>query len=318
MSRLSTDSSRRARSHSKQKTCKARRTRDKRRTLMLEPLESRQMLSVAFLDSEDNDALGSAQVVTHPGLAGVVDSQLAAGAVQSGDDDAFQFQAAVDGDLKFQVQRSSGTTDITAGLYDASDTLITSQTLTAAAPTWSYTISGVDPADAYKVLLSGDATYSLRIWNPDRADDAGANNNMPLTATDLGSFGAIAPADLQDYTVTRPDRDYFKFNMPAHSPGRLDVTVTMPTSTGAAPTNLGVRVRDANGRVLAASNSTGNVDTATFNAPDSTSPTQFYVEVYSDSVGQVNQYDLSITRPGSKVSGYKFNDFNGDGFQDIG
>jgi len=98
----------------------------------------------------------------------------------------------------------------------------------------------------------------------------------------------------------------------------LDVTVTMPTSTGAAPTNLGVRVRDANGRVLAASNSTGNVDTATFNAPDSASPTLFYVEVYSDSVGQVNQYDLSITRPGSKVSGYKFNDFNGDGFQDIG
>ena len=94
----------------------------------------------------------------------------------------------------------------------------------------------------------------------------------------------------------------------------------MPAGTGAAtgansPTNLGVRVRDVNGVILATSNgTTTDVDLATFQAANGQ---PYLIEVYSGSVGQVNKYDLQITQPTATVTGFKYLDVNGDGRKDL-
>jgi protocatechuate 3,4-dioxygenase beta subunit len=305
---------------------------------MFESLELRQMLSVTFLEQESNDTLATAQAVVSPGLtSGAVDmiSPSSGSVAQATDNnpDYFKFSAAVIGDVNVAVVNLGGDPDGDGGeddwlevtVYDDADAVIAGPTvLQGAGQTFSFTVAAANTTDVYKVRVQGDpfwpdddADYQVRIWNQDREDDAGGNNNARTTATDLGNFGGALTAS--DYTITRPDRDYFKIASTVTGP--VEVRAVMPVGTGVpggvnGPTNLGLRVRDAGGVILATSNGTiTNVDVASF---DAVSGQEYYIEVYSGSVGQVNTYDLELGQPTGAVTGFKFEDLNGDGFQDWG
>ncbi|MCU0978062.1 MAG: hypothetical protein MUF25_02725, partial [Pirellulaceae bacterium] len=308
------------------KSRKARRSRRDRRAVFYEALESRHLLSVTFTDQEPNNALPG-QVVSSPGLTGVVD-MLGSGSVNSGASDTsdyYQFQAAVTGDLNVTVGYTGGTSNATVTFYDnASAPIGSAVVIDSGNPTASLTVTGVNTASVYKVgIVGNDAQYQLRVWNPDVNDDSTgspANNNTSGTATNLGPFNGTTISS-PNHTISRPDRDYFVFNnvVPGTSP--VEIRAVMPAGTGAAtgansPTNLGVRVRDVNGVILATSNgTTTDVDLASFQAANGQ---PYLIEVYSGSVGQVNKYDLQITQPTATVTGFKYLDVNGDGFQDWG
>ena len=311
------------------KSRKARRSRNDRRAIFFEALESRHLLSVTFVDDETppyNDSLANAQPVVSPGLsAGVVDMITSpSGAVVTGDADYYKFQAAVAGDLKISVGYTGGTSNATVTFYDNLDNPTGPYTIDAGNPTASLTVSGVNTANVYKVGIAGtDAQYQLRIWNPDVNDDSTGspadNNSMNVTsATSLGTFNGTA-INTPTYTITRPDRDYFRLISGVTGP--VEVRAIMPAGTGAAtransPTNLGVRVRNSNGVILATSNgTTTDVDLAVFQAVNAQT---YYIEVYSGSVGQVNEYNLQITQPTATVTGFKYLDSNLNGFQDWG
>jgi len=299
---------------------KARRARNDRRAVFFEALEPRHLLSVTFLDTEDNDSLATAQPLVSPGLsAGVVDMITASnGAVATGDPDYYSFQAAVPGELRVSVAHAAGSS-ATVTFYDNVDSPIGAVVIIDMnSPLASLTVTGVDPANVYKVGIVGDsAEYQLRIWNSDANDSSGGDNSQ-ATATNLGAFNGAAITSA-NHTIIRPDRDYYQ--LVSDVTGPVEVRAIMPPGTGAAtgansPTNLGIRVRDASGVILATSNgTTTDVDLATFQAA---SGGTYYIEVYSGSVGQVNKYDLEITQPTATVTGFKFLDINGDGFQDWG
>jgi hypothetical protein len=299
-------------------------------------------VGVTFYDLEPgNDALES---VRHPGLdvRGIVDSATPRSGSQMAaiwnngklDWDIFGFRAEVKGELRFQVLHLGGDpdgdgtadNDVTVTVLDKNGqsirgpvTLGSEGQSTHFAPV---TIDSGSLDDAFQVRVQGaapgdDAYYQLRVWNVDSGDDLGTNNNVRQTATDLGPL-TTAGIVTDEYTVTRPDRDYFRFT--AGVAGPVQVRAVMPVDTGAAalpaPTNLGVRVRDLSGRVVAGSNGTQtSVDLAEFVATGSQT---YYIEVYSGCLGQVNAYHLELDMPSSAVSGVVFRDGNTDGFQDEG
>ncbi len=302
------------------KSRKARRVRNGRRAISFEALESRHLLSVMFVDTEENDAIGTPQAVTSPGLsAGVVDMITSpSGSVTTGDPDYYSFQAAVPGELNVSVGYTSGTSNATVTFYDNANNPIGAPVIIDTSnPLASTTVPAVNTANVYKVGIVGDdAQYQLRIWNPDREDDGGVHNDTRATATNLGTLGSIPAGDLQNYTITRPDRDYFRFV--SNVSGPVEVRAVMPTGTGlpSGPTNLGIRIRDAAGAIIASSNgATADVDVATFTAVNGQT---YYGEIYSGSVGQVNRYDLQIQALTGQIQGYKFIDANGNGFFDAG
>jgi len=301
------------------KSRKARRVRNDRRAIFFEALEPRHLLSVTFVDDETlgNDSLATAQGVVSPGLtAGVVDMVTSPnGSAVSGDDDFYSFQAAVSGELSVSLAYVSGVGGAVQ-LYDASDSPVAggAANLDPGNPLVTFTAPLTNTTGAFKLGVTGDVEYQLRIWNPDREDDGGGNNNSRAAATNLGTLGSIPAANLQNYTITRPDRDYF--SLTSNVTGPVEVRAVMPATTGLAsqPTNLGIRIRDAAGAIIASSNGTQtDVDTATFNANNGDT---YYVEVYSGSVGQVNQYDLEIQALTGEIHGYKFIDRNGNEFFD--
>ena len=322
------------------RTGKSRRnrpSRQQRRAFLFESLEARLPLSVTVLEVEDNDTLGTAQAIVHPGLAaGVVDSWTPGmGAsianVTDNDPDFFKFSASVAGELRIAVRNLAGDPnndgvsddDLQVTVRNNADVIITGPTaLSAAGAPFSFAIAGVNTTDVYKVTVEGanatqDADYQLRVWNLDGNDDAGSNNNIRADATPITITGGAGTAT--NNTITRPDRDYYKIT--SDVTGMLEVRATMPATTGTptgptGPTNLGIRVRDVNGVIISTSNGTvSNVDLASFSAVNGE---MYFIEVYSGSVGQVNRYDLDIGQPSGQLSGFKFNDLNADGFQDFG
>ena len=317
---LGTAALRRRFTNSAKSSRKPRRVHHHRRAVFFEALESRHLLSATFLDTEDNDSLAAAQAVVSPGLSvGVVDMFTASnGSVVTGDPDYYSFQAAVPGQLRVSVAFAAGSGAMVT-FYDNADNVIgAATTIDSNNPLAPLTVTGVDPADVYKVGIDGDnAEYQLRIWNPD-ANEASGGDNSQATATNLGSFTGAAITSA-DHTITRPDRDFFELLSDVAGP--IEIRAIMPAGTGAAtgansPTNLGIRVRDASGVILATSNgTTTDVDLATFAA---VAGQAYFIEVYSGSVGQVNQYDLEISQPTATVTGFKYLDVNGDGFQDWG
>lgn len=306
-----------------------------------EPLENRLLLARVFAEVEANNTLVTANIVQHfnPTETGVVDSRSNGATITNGDVDYYTFTAAVTGEIVVTLTNQGGNPsgdaatddDLTLQQRSAGDVLVGS-TLSAPTPTRSVskTVS-VMAGDQLWFRVAGatgadDANYQLVIQNRDRADHIGGNNDTQATATPLGTLGSIPAANLQGYTITSPDRDYFSFVVPAAAtPVDLSISANMPTGSGAAsgsngPTNLGVRVRNLAGTVVSSSNGTTTAtDTAVLSVPGSASATTYFVEVYSGSLGQVNRYDLSIGAnvvPTGSISGWKFNDLNADGMWD--
>lgn len=147
-------------------------------------------------------------------------------------------------------------------------------------------------------------------------------------STDLGVVDGTAALTTEvtagefAHTITHPDRDFFEFD--AGADGEVSVRITMPDGTGypfgpngLEPTNLGVRVRDAAGVIIATSNGTAdNIDIASF---DATNGETYFAEVYSGSFGQVNAYNLSVSivdKPLGRITGFVFEDKNQDTLRD--
>ncbi|MDA1048953.1 MAG: hypothetical protein O3C40_00535 [Planctomycetota bacterium] len=311
--------------------------RSRNRSLFFERMEERLNLSVTFLESEPTNDSSPGQEIIHPGLtSGVVDSFTpASGSVaaitNSSNPDWYNFRAAVPGELTIAVANLGGDPAndglgddfLEVTVRDNANAIIAGPTvLSGAGNNFSFTTAAANTTDLFKIeiksnLPTDDADYQLRVRNID-ADDVGGNGNTRATANNLGTFSGTT-INVSDRTITRPDRDYYKLT--AQNNGPIEVRIQMPAGTGVAsglnsPTNLGIRVRDAAGVVITSSNATEtNVDTAQFTGAAGQT---YFVEVYSGSLGQVNRYDLRVAVPGIEVHGFKYEDVNGDGFQDIG
>jgi hypothetical protein len=306
--------------------------RSRIRSLFFEQMEERLNLSVTFLEVEQNDSLATAQLVSHVDGGNVVDSMTpASNAAQltNNDPDFYKFSARVVGELRVAVLNLGGDPDgdsstadstITVTLYSNSNGVISSAT-TGAGNTAAFATTAANTTDVFKVGIDGasagnDADYQVRIWSVD-ANDVAFVGNTKASAIDLGTFNGT---DLVSgsQTITRPDRDFYQFV--AANAGPVTVTLNMPVDTGFrdganGPTNLGVRVLNSSGQIIATSNSSqGNVDIANFQA---SAGGIYHVEVYSGSVGQVNAYDLSISAPQGHVSGFVYQDANANTFQDL-
>ncbi|MDA1051509.1 MAG: GEVED domain-containing protein [Planctomycetota bacterium] len=322
------------------------RSRLNKRAYLFESLEERLNLSLMFPEVEPNNDtplpgtfandLTAAQKVIHPGLTtGVVDSLTMTTAIND-DADYYTFTATVAGAINVAAINRGGDPQADAGAdnldvrvfrvnpADVDDTIGLANTLPV-----GQTYTGAFSATAdekFYVRVSGDAgdddaNYDLRIWNTEASDSGGGNNNSINNAEDLGGVDTAAGA-MTSGTITQPDRDFYEFT--AGADGKVSVRITMPEGTGFPfgptgnePTNLGVRVRDAGGRIIATSNGTaGNVDIASF---DATSSQVYYAEVYSGSFGQVNRYDLDISLVDAaqgRITGYVFRDDNQDTLRD--
>ncbi|MDP6558414.1 MAG: SdrD B-like domain-containing protein, partial [Pirellulaceae bacterium] len=310
---------------------KARRT-SQRRAFLFEPLEQRLLLTRNFVEVEPANDTFPGQAVEHfsPSEVGVVDSATLSfgslvAAITDGDQDFFNATQAVDGDLNVSVINLGGDPssdgaddDLQVRVLNNVGGTTATLALSDIGDTQSFGITGGSAGDAVRFVVEGasatnDAEYQVRLTNVDREDNSG-NNNSRSNATDLGAVSTIASADLLGYTVTNPDRDYFKIT--ADMDGPITVNVVMPTGSGAAigssgPTNLGLRIRNAAGGLIATSGGTQtDVDSASFEATDGE---MYFIEVYSGSRGQVSRYDLQIIKEGGDLSGFKFEDLSGDG-----
>ncbi len=313
-----------------------------RSRLWLESLEDRRLMARSFgeLPAPANDAFPG-QLVEHFG-GGVVHSVSQGASIASADGgvtadvDFYRFAAAVQGDVVVRFTNQGGDPEGDG----SSDIGLRLQRLNAAgapmgAPIDAATLnSGTTlalPAAANETFFfqvsslsaGSDANYQLEILTRDREDDGGANNDRISTATNLGAY-SIGGLSSTGYTITSPDRDFYQVSIPASGGIQTFIaTVTMPVGSGAAsgasgPTNLGLRVRNAAGTIIGASGSQmGNVDTVRFESPVSGVAVNYFLEVYSGSLGQVNRYDLSLVaeaRVGT-ISGFAYDDINGDGFR---
>lgn len=332
MSLLGTKSQQLNRPNRTKKSRKSHGAKNRRRAVAFEPLEQRLLLTRNFLEVEPANDTFPGQPVEHfpPAEVGVVDSSSLNASIGDGDQDHYNIKAAVNGQIMVRAQNLGNDPDgqsdsealvlkalNSAGVELASWSLPSGDTVAATA--------AVNAGDDFWVRVEGatataDADYEIRFTNIDREDNGG-NNNSRGSATNLGTLGSFNPADLLGYTITRPDRDYFQFTVPANTPGPIEVRAVMPDGSGAqtgadSPTNLGVRIRTTSGAILSTSNgTTTDVDVATVVA--GTTATTYFVEVYSGSVGQVNRYDLEIERLTGEIKGFKFLDNNGDTFQDF-
>ncbi|MFO0869997.1 MAG: SdrD B-like domain-containing protein [Pirellulales bacterium] len=303
-------------------------------SFVFEALEDRRLMARDFLDVEPTNNAPSGQVVEHflPSAPYVVDSRSVGASITNGDNDYYQFVAGVTGDIVLTLVNNGGDPSVD---LDANVSLVLEQvtaggaTIGAPVPVASNGATGTITFSAaagttYYARIHGataadDANYTFEIANRDREDDAGTNNNRIGLATPLGTVGAFPVGVLDNYTLTNGDRDFYQFTIPAGPPQTLNISVIMPAGTGAAsgssgPTNLGLRIRNAAGTILTSSNasSVSAVDTAVLN---NAAAGVYYVEVYSGSLGQVNRYDLSFVTPTAALSGYKWNDLDGDGMR---
>ena len=308
------------------KSRKARRSRNDRRAIFFEALESRHLLSVTFDDLDrtntalDNDTLTTAQNVVSPGLTdGVVDMLTSpSGSVASGDGDFYRFKAAVTGDLNVSVAYVSGTGGSVQLYDDANATIGRPVSLDAGnplaspsrrpRPTRPTSSSWESRATRSTSCGSGTRTEKTTRW---RQQQHAGHRDQPGA---LRPIPAASLAELHDHAA-RPR--LLQLHVERHR-ARSKSASSCRRAPGLAtqPTNLGIRIRDTAGVIIASSNGTEtNVDVATFNA---TNGTTYFVEVYSGSVGQVNQYDLQIQALTGQIHGYKFIDANGNGFFDQG
>ena len=323
-------------------SCQRWRQRVFRQRFGLEALEDRRPLARSFGELPQNDSFPG-QLVEHFG-AGVVHSVSSNAAIVSPDGgltadvDWYRFAAAVDGevvvrftnlggdpevdgaaDIGLRLRRLDGTgvavgSPIDAAMANGGGTV----TIAASAGEMFY-------FEVSSLMAGDDANYRLDIQTRDGEDDGGVNNDRLSTATNLGGYPGGAGLTVSGYTITSPDRDFFRVTIPpANSSIQTFVaTVTMPSGTGAAsgpggPTNLGLRIRNMAGAIVATSNTTvTDVDTVRFETPVPLVSSIYYLEVYSGSLGQVNRYDLSLVaepRVGT-ISGFAYDDINGDGFR---
>jgi hypothetical protein len=303
-----------------------------------------------------SDHLDAAQEVVHPGdfaslapgvVPGVVDSLTMAVATEN-DSDIYTFTAVVDGEVSIAVINQGGDPSGDGGadrldirIYDATATGIsTSQAIGQSTPGGSllglknvlipserYTESfSATAGERFFVRVASDAgnddsEYELRIWTSETSDSGGGNNNTQSNAVALGTVDGTTALTTFG-TITQPDRDFIEFA--ANANGEVSVRITMPEGTGypfgpngEEPTNLGIRVWNNSGQIIATSNGTaGNIDIASFNATDGGT---YFAEVYSGSFGQVNTYDLDISFvgfPEGRITGYVFQDDNLDTFKE--
>ena len=318
---------------------RSRRLRHVLRTI--EQLELRTLMARDFLELANDSFPGQTVEHFNPSELGVVDSRSTNASITDGDVDDYNFRSSVAGEIVVSLLHQGGNPSgddtnanaddlVLERLNNAGAVIDGPFTIPNPGGTASVSIPGVALGQQFWFRVRGvdgndDASYQLVLQNRDREDDAGGNNNSSGSAAPLGTVGSILGSDLTGYSITSPDRDYFSFVVPANTPGDLSINVLMPPGTGAAsgvngPTNLGLRVRDASGMVIASSNATtGSLDSAIINVPNSALALTYFIEVYSGSLGQVNRYDLTILQnpvPVGTLSGFKFNDLNADGLWD--
>jgi plastocyanin len=307
----------------------------------LEPLEARRTLARSFLETPLNDAFPG-QLLEHFG-AGVVHSVSTNATIASSDlgvtpdVDYYQFAAAVDGDLVVRLTNQGGDPELDgpadiglrlSRLDSSGNPVAPPIDIASANGVGTVTIPTTAGTQFFfsvsSLSLGDDANYQLDIQTRDREDDGGTNNDRLSAATNLGAYPGGAGLTSMGYTITSPDRDFFRVTIPASSSVQTFIaTATMPSGSGAStgangPTNLGLRVRNTAGAIIATSNTTEtNVDTVRFEVPASSASLTYFLEVYSGSLGQVNRYDLSlVTEPRvGTISGFAYNDINGDGFR---
>jgi hypothetical protein len=312
------------------------RRRTPRKSCFLETLESRRLLARDFTPLEPNDSAATAQLIEH--VAGVSTpivhslNSTTPAVITSGDLDFYRAVASVTGNVVVNVTNLGGdpdgdTSNLDNGLrLQRTDNAGVPIGGSVAIPSGTGTLNvAVTAGDNLYFRVDGatatsDANYRFEILNQDAVEPVG---NTLGTATAFGTY-AGSTITVQGRTITSPDRDFLVLNIPAGQSNQTFLaSITMPAGTGAAsgsngPTNLGIRVRNSVGTIVATSNGTTTaVDNARFDVPASGVTQTYYLEVYSGSLGQVNQYDLSVTtipRVGS-ISGYKWNDINGDGFR---
>lgn len=327
---------RRRRSGPSLTTSRTARRSPARRLRGWEPLESRRLLARDFLEAPNDVFPGQAVEHFAPSETGVVHSVSQGASITAGDVDYYTFTASVTGEIVVRFTNNGGnpdgdaTTDVglTLTRRDVANALVGSPVNLASSGASGAMTFSVTAGTSYYVRVEGatignDANYTLSIENRDINDDLGGNNDRLSTATPLGAYTG-SPLTANDMTITSPDRDFYLVTIPAGQSGQpFNATITMPAGSGASsgpngPTNLGIRVRNAAGTIVATSNTTTSaVDTARFDVPASGSPQTYYLEVYSGSLGQVNVYDLqlsAIPQVGA-ISGFKWNDVNGDGLR---
>lgn len=304
-------------------------------SFVFEALEDRRLMARDFFDVEPTNNASPGQVIEHfsPSATAVVDSRSVGASITDGDNDYYQFVASVNGDIVLSIVNNGGDP---SGDLDANVSLALQQVNNVGAPiggpvnvatngaTGTITIPATAGTTYYARIFgataSDDANYTFEVANRDREDDVPTNNNRIGLATNLGTYGSFGVGVLNNYTITGGDRDFFAFNIPAGPAQTLNISVVMPNGTGAAsgpngPTNLGLRIRNAAGTIISSSNalSTSAIDTAVLN--NAAGGATYFVEVYSGSLGQVNRYDLAFATPTGALSGYKWNDLNGDGMR---
>ncbi|HRX81642.1 MAG TPA: delta-60 repeat domain-containing protein, partial [Pirellulaceae bacterium] len=342
---------------SDRKKARKSRIRQSKRAYLFESLEERLNLSLMFMEMEPNEDTTSpvnfagdllaAQAIALPGAStGIVDSATMAQVIGDSptdndeNPDYYTFNAAVNGEIHITVMNRGGDPGGDGGAdnldvrvfrenpVNVDDAINLPNALANTLPVGKF-YTGTFSATAgekFFVRVSGDAgdddaNYELRIWNSEASDNVVPNNNSQLNAEPLGIVDGTT-AIATSGTITQADRDFYRFG--AGADGRVSVRITMPEGTGYTfgpegkePTNLGVRVRDASGMIIATSNGTaGNVDIASFEATDTNT---YFAEIYSSSFGQINAYDLDISMvgdPTGRITGYVFQDDNLNTFRD--
>ena len=275
-----------------------------------------------FMDEEDENDTAGGQVVTHAdGVSGVVEARAMMATLDAGDTDNYDFSSAVsNSDVRIRFNNEGGGVnaedDLTVEIIQVGvGTISGPTTVSAGGELPQLVIPTTSETDIYRVVVRGataldDADYRLRIHTRDSEDAAGLSNNTIATATDI--VGTVAEFQDSDNTITFPDRDFYKFT--ALDSAKKVVRLTLPVGTGSnsSQTNLGVRVRDVDGRILASSGA-WNEQSEEFVVFDATAGEMYFVEVYSGSHGQVNRYDLSVANAEGVICGFKFHDSNQDG-----
>lgn len=199
-----------------------------------------------------------------------------------------------------------------SGWYDAGEGLSGVQ-LTFDGPAGHFAASGMTaggysigvPAGTYTVVASGGGMRfpmtktnvvvgSQNVWlnfiyDPAAVPpDARESNNTPATATVLTG----ASQTLSGGTIHSGDIDYFRF--PATTDGRLSIELRFANSAG----NLDLRVLASDGRVLARSNTTADLESVTV---DVTHGKDFYIVVEGASGSAGGPYTLQLFAPAAQA-----------------
>ena len=199
-----------------------------------------------------------------------------------------------------------------SGWYDAGEGL-SGVRLTFSGPAGQFATSGMTaggytqqvPAGTYTVTASGGGMRfpitktnvvvgAHNVWlnflyDPSEVPpDARESNNTQGTATVLTG----ASQTLSDGTIHRGDIDYFRF--PAATDGPLRVELRFSNSAG----NLNLRVLASDGRELARSSTTGDLESVVVNIVHGQ---QFYVVVEGTNGGTGGPYTLQLFAPAAQA-----------------